>query len=98
MDVFPRRRLVCGTDRWLITEMDARAVPGALAERCLVSQSDMVVRRLWHYPADWASLSDVALIALFEGRLADVASPRTADRPMTGAETGNRPLFHEARM
>lgn len=72
MDVLLKRRLLCGGDRWLIAEIDARGIPGAQADRCLVCQSEQVMRRLWDYPTDWHSLSDEALGALCEGVLADM--------------------------
>lgn len=84
MDILLKRRLLSGADRWLVAEVDARDIPGALAERCLVFQSEHVARRLWHYPANWHSLSDYALAALGEGRLADVVE-RPAALPDRGA-------------
>lgn len=44
--------------------MDARRVPGARADRCLVCGSTEVIRRLWTYPENWAELDDEALWAL----------------------------------
>ncbi|NUO63118.1 MAG: hypothetical protein HOQ11_00840 [Gemmatimonadaceae bacterium] len=76
MDILLKRRVLSGHERWLIAEVDARAVPGARADRCLVCQSDQVVRRMWEYPPNWYSLSETALAALCEGTLADV--PRRA--------------------
>ena len=86
MDILLKRRLLSGPDRWLVTEVNARDIPGALADRCLVFQSEHVARRLWHYPANWYSLSDYALAALGEGRLADVA-----ERPAAAQERGAFP-------
>ena len=80
MDIFLRRRVSSGADHWLICEVDARAVPGARADRCLVCQNEQVVRRLWAYPAAWHELSDVALIALCDGKLADVVEPSEPHR------------------
>ena len=84
MDIILKRRLLSGVDRWLVAEVDARGIPGALADRCLVFQSEHVARKLWHYPADWYSLSDYALAALGEARLADVVE-RPAAAPERGA-------------
>ena len=83
MDILLKRRLLSGADRWLVAEVDARGIPGALADRCLVFQSEHVARKLWQYPANWHSLSDYALAALGEGQLADVAERpgRPNDRP-----------------
>lgn len=76
MDTLLKRRILSGTDHWLITEVDARGVPGARADRCLICQNEQVVRRLWAYPATWHELSDEALVALCDGKLADRASPQ----------------------
>ena len=93
MDILRRRRVSSGDDHWIIAEVDARHVPGGRADRCLVCQNEQVVRRLWDYPPEWYSLSDVALRALCEGQLAD-----RPPRPATDAETARptRPNY-EAR-
>ena len=63
-----RERIVQrGIDQWRVHEMDARAIPGAQAPTCLICESTEVIRRLWHYPADWRSIEDDALWALCEG-------------------------------
>jgi hypothetical protein len=49
---------------WHVAELDARSVPGALAPRCLVFDSQAICRRYWTYPADWFDLSDVRLLDL----------------------------------
>ena len=49
---------------WWVREMDASRVPGARAPRCLVFDSDVAVRRVWRYPADWRALTDATLRAL----------------------------------
>ena len=49
---------------WLIAELDARHVPGAVGSTCLVFDSQTVCRRYWHYPADWIALDDESLLAL----------------------------------
>ena len=49
---------------WLIAELDARHVPGAVALTCLIFESQAICRRYWHYPADWISLDDESLLAL----------------------------------
>jgi len=53
-------------DRSLICEMDARGVPGAQNDHCLICETDNAVRRIWHFPADWHRLEDAMLIALFD--------------------------------
>jgi hypothetical protein len=49
---------------WTLSERDARHVPGARGERCLILENDAIVRRLWVYPADWSELPTEALMAL----------------------------------
>ena len=49
---------------WLVAELDARDVPGALALTCLVFDSQSVCRRFWKYPANWTALDDAGLLAL----------------------------------
>jgi hypothetical protein len=49
---------------WLIAELDARHVPGAVALTCLIFDSQAVCRRYWHFPANWSSLDDESLLAL----------------------------------
>jgi hypothetical protein len=67
-DVRPGERLVERGDRhWTLREMDARAVPGARAPRCLICESTEVIRRLWSYPNDWRQLDDLQLATLCEG-------------------------------
>ena len=103
MEILIKRLLISGPDRWLVTEVAAHDIPGALADRCLVFQSEHVARRLWHYPANWYSLSDYALAALGEGRLADVAERPAAAQEggaLRGGFTGgvSREASHAARL
>src|SRR5581483_4039819 len=53
-------------DSWSIREMDARLVPGARADHCLICESTDVIRRVWHYPSNWHDLSDDELWHLCE--------------------------------
>lgn len=50
----------------MVSEADARGVPGAQNDSCLICESESSVRRIWHYPADWHRLDDDKLIALFD--------------------------------
>lgn len=50
--------------RWQVREVDARRVPAAQAERCLIFDAESVVRRLWHYPADWRRMPADELLRL----------------------------------
>ena len=50
----------------MVAEADARDVPGAQGPHCLILETEALMRRIWHYPADWDRLDDSRLIALFE--------------------------------
>jgi hypothetical protein len=50
--------------RWRVREVDARAVPGARAESCLLFEGEGVIRRVWNYPRDWSHLSPEDLVSL----------------------------------
>ncbi len=50
--------------QWRVYEVSTESVPGAVAARCLIFDSEATVRRCWVYPDDWYTLSDDALWAL----------------------------------
>jgi hypothetical protein len=54
--------------RWHVDEVSCGDHPGALRPRCLVFTSDLKMRRIYDYPADWRSMDDDALLALSWGR------------------------------
>jgi len=54
----------------MIAEVDARHVPGARNDYCLIRSTDAAMRRIWIYPADWHRLDDAKLMALFEAPFA----------------------------
>jgi hypothetical protein len=59
-----------GPNRWIIREVDTEMVPGAPGPRCLICESDVVVRRIWRYPDNWLSLSDDELLRLCDRSIA----------------------------
>jgi hypothetical protein len=59
-----------GEQRWKVREVTTDAVPGAAAPRCLICESESVVRRIWRYPADWLALSDDDLCAICDQSVA----------------------------
>lgn len=60
----PERIVAQGLRRWTVREVKADAVPGASAPRCLICESDDVVRRIWRYPVNWLLLSDEELLRI----------------------------------
>jgi len=58
------RVIAHGADRWTIREIGTDTLPGASRPRCLICESDDVVRRIWRYPDNWLSLSDDELIRI----------------------------------
>lgn len=49
---------------WRVAEVNARNVPGARRDRCLLFFGDGVIRRVWEYPSDWKTLDAKALARL----------------------------------
>jgi hypothetical protein len=66
---------------WRVREMDATNIPGARADRCLIFDSESVVRRAWSFPRAWAELDDESIWALLERDLpAPIPTERTERR------------------
>jgi hypothetical protein len=63
-----RQRSVAVEDRsgvrWRVYERVTTGEPGARRDRCLIFDSDSVVRRVWNYPPDWWQLPQGELLAL----------------------------------
>ena len=77
----------------MIAEVDARHVPGARNDYCLIRSTDAAVRRIWSYPADWHGLEDGTLMALFEAPFAADAQRRDpAPATATGCARPGLPL------
>lgn len=58
-------RLILDADTyWEVVELDTRATPGAHASTCLCFVSAAAVRRVWRYPAHWATLPAEELLRL----------------------------------
>lgn len=49
---------------WRVWVVDARHVPGAQGDRCLIFDSGTCLRRVWTIPDDWESMPPEALLAL----------------------------------
>jgi hypothetical protein len=64
-----RREVVDGGGvRWRVYELARPGDPGRRGGRCLVFDSDAVVRRVATYPAGWHDLPPAELLALSWGR------------------------------
>jgi hypothetical protein len=55
------RQLARDGIQWSVREADAARTPGARGKQCLIFDSDIIVRRVWTYPASWMELDDDAL-------------------------------------
>jgi hypothetical protein len=60
----PERIIQHGDNRWIVREVNAGSVPGSAAPRCLICESDDVVRRIWRYPENWIGLPDAELLRI----------------------------------
>jgi hypothetical protein len=61
------RLLQRGGRQWTVREVNARGVPGARRDTCLICESAEVIRRIWDFPSDWRVVDDEALWKLCEG-------------------------------
>ena len=66
MDVLLKRWVMRDGERALVSECDARGVPGATGTNCLICETEAAIRRIWSYPADWHRLEDATVFALFD--------------------------------
>ena len=83
MEVLLKRWVMRDGERMLVTECDARGVPGASAATCLICETDSAMRRIWNFPVDWHRLEDAQVLALFELPFAanSPAQPAAPSRP-----------------
>jgi hypothetical protein len=52
--------------RWSVHEASAARTPGAQAYRCLIFDSEGIVRRLWVFPEHWDRLADDEILRLLD--------------------------------
>jgi hypothetical protein len=52
--------------RWSVHEASAARTPGAQAYRCLIFDSEGIVRRLWTFPENWDQLGDKEILRLLD--------------------------------
>ena len=70
-------------------EMDATRIPGARADRCLIFDSEGVVRRAWSFPQMWSELDDESICALLERAIFPLRSLRPASRDAARRRCGD---------
>jgi hypothetical protein len=95
VEVLLKRWVTHGGERSLIAEVDARLVPGARNDNCLIRSTDTAWRRIWSYPEDWHRLDDAKLMALFEAPFARHDQRRDSG-PSTAARRARPELPLEA--
>lgn len=83
MEVLLKRWVKRNGERVLVSECDARGVPGSPGAACLICETDSTMRRIWNYPADWQGLDDAKVLALFDQPFVPVSSaqPAAAAKP-----------------
>ena len=52
--------------RWVVHEASTASTPGAQKYRCLIFDSEGVVRRLWVFPERWDDLADIDILRLLD--------------------------------
>lgn len=62
----PARTIKARATDWSIREFDSPRTPGAKAQVSLICESNSAVRRLWNFPANWRTMSELELLELFD--------------------------------
>ena len=86
MEVLLKRWITRDGERALVSECEARGVPGSEGTTCLICETDSTMRRIWSYPAEWHRLDDAKIFSLFEQPFvpaapAPSAAPSRSARP-----------------
>ncbi len=66
--------------QWRVREVDATRIPGARGRRCLIFDSDGIVRRVWAYPDTWDGLDDDGVWNLLDGQIPSAVAPPACER------------------
>lgn len=88
------REVIHNGIRWSVREAAATHVPGARGERCLIFESDSVIRRLWSYPVDWNEFEEEQLLEFLD------ATPSNGHTPIgdsAAVSQSTRSLLGELR-
>ena len=67
-----------GDERAIVSECEARGVPGSMGAMCLICETESAMRRIWSYPADWHHLADAKVFALFDQPFAAIPPAQPA--------------------
>jgi hypothetical protein len=81
------RVLIHDAVEWHVQEVDAGKVPGSRSTRCLIFDSEGIVRRVWEYPSSWAELSDDALWEIIHTSSSHASRPPSGSHPAVAAAT-----------
>src|SRR5678816_216617 len=65
---------------WRVREVDTSRIPGARGLRCLIFDSEGIVRRVWAFPDGWAVLDDDGVWNLLDSRLPSPLAPPAVER------------------
>jgi hypothetical protein len=76
--------------RWTVHEASASRTPGAQAYRCLIFDSEGIVRRLWAFPKHWDQLADGEILRLLD------APPTPAEGVSVVRPSGSHPAIAAA--
>ena len=72
---------------WHVREVDAGSIPGSRSPRCLIFDSEGIVRRVWEYPDAWTELSDDALWGIHQNAASIPSRPGSGSHPAVAAAT-----------
>jgi hypothetical protein len=78
--------------RWCVHEASAARTPGAQAYRCLIFDSEGIVRRLWAFPEHWDQLADNEILRLLD------SPPTPAHGVRTVLPSGSHPTVIAAHV
>src|SRR5829696_6442285 len=81
------RVLIHDAVEWHVHEVDAGKVPGSRSSRCLIFDSEGIVRRVWEYPSTWAELSDDALWGIIQQSSSNPSRPSSGSHPAVALAT-----------